>query len=92
MQRSQPGHLTKSPHPPTTSVRFLRISNDIEAATHPRTGRRLRLVVLGASPPTHVDAATTPEALSTAALLASPSQWEWPSPNRLDAPVNALLS
>eukprot|EP00955_Chlamydomonas_euryale_P115983 366390-Chlamydomonas_euryale.AAC.32 len=33
MQRSQPGHLTKSPHPPTTSVGFLRICNDIDAAS-----------------------------------------------------------
>eukprot|EP00955_Chlamydomonas_euryale_P063205 358593-Chlamydomonas_euryale.AAC.4 len=49
------------------------------------TGQRSRVVVLGASPLTLVDAATPPEALSTVALLASLSQWEWPSPNWLDA-------
>eukprot|EP00955_Chlamydomonas_euryale_P040751 351801-Chlamydomonas_euryale.AAC.14 len=85
MQRSQPGHLTKSPHQPTTSVSFLRTCNDIEAATHRRTGQCSSVLVLCASSPTLVDAATTPEAMSTAALLASLSQWEWPSLNWLDA-------
>eukprot|EP00955_Chlamydomonas_euryale_P081730 363620-Chlamydomonas_euryale.AAC.11 len=43
------------------------------------------VVVLSALSSTLVDAATTPKALSTVALLASLSQWEWPSPNWLDA-------
>eukprot|EP00955_Chlamydomonas_euryale_P085597 364115-Chlamydomonas_euryale.AAC.3 len=58
----------------------------MEAATHRRIGQRLNVVVLGASSPTLVDTAITPEALSTAALLCLLlSQWEWPSPNWLDA-------
>eukprot|EP00955_Chlamydomonas_euryale_P088658 364400-Chlamydomonas_euryale.AAC.4 len=69
--------------PPTHHLRWL--CNNIEAVTHRRTGQRLGVVVLGASSPTLVDAATAPEASPTVALLASLSRWEWPSPNWLDA-------
>eukprot|EP00955_Chlamydomonas_euryale_P098135 365124-Chlamydomonas_euryale.AAC.24 len=77
MQRSQPGHLASphpSPHPPITSVGFLRICNDIEAATHRRTAQSMPEYGsgLGASLtgtfPTHVAAMAMPDALPSGIL------------------------
>eukprot|EP00955_Chlamydomonas_euryale_P058987 357265-Chlamydomonas_euryale.AAC.3 len=82
---SQPGHLTKSP-PPAHHLRRLSPVFQRHRDCHTPTDRlTLECSCLGCLVPNLVDAATPPEALSTVALLASLSQWEWPFPKWLDA-------